>query len=437
MEEFKYKDFADFLSQKGYKKLEELSTDEQVKYQAEYLKEMREFEKELREKAIEDSSEEIQKAIKASEERVNAAIAKQIESLLAVTKTQGEALAKVMAGNTSIGVVLTPYEKSIEDNMENIKSGASLPHTEKRTFTVDIEGKAAFTAASVVNNTDALRLQDIGQLATRRLSIWESLPKVPVPRDANGTVRYTDWDEASIVRAAAMIAEGGSFPESTAVFQEYSISLKKVGDTIPITEESLYDRARFAAELNLFLQTNVNLITDQQVFLGDGTGNNMSGFYTTAIDFVPVASGIADPSIYDLFVKVREAMTAGKDSKYMPNVAYMNIIDINRYKLKKDANNNYVMPPFVDDNGSAIDGVTVIESNIVAANTMCMADNRFVRVYEESGLQVSTGLVNDQFTRDLITLKARRRAEVLVREADRQAVYRVTDITAALTTLGL
>ncbi len=436
MEEFKYKDFADFLSQKGYKKLEELSTDEQVKYQAEYLKEMREFEKELREKAIEDNTEEIQKAIKAAEERVNATMSKQIEALLAVTKTQGEALAKVMEDHT-LGVVLDPFQKSIEDNIENIKSGASLPHTEKRTFTVDIEGKAAFTAASVVNNTDALRLQNIGQLATRRLSIWESLPKVPVPRDANGTVRYTDWDEASIVRAAAMLAEGDLFPESTAVFQEYSISLKKVGDTIPITEESLYDRARFAAELNLFLQTNVNLITDQQVFLGDGTGNNMSGFFTTAIPFVPVASAIADASIYDLFVKVREAMTAGKDSKYMPNVAYMNIIDINRYKLKKDANNNYVMPPFVDNNDNVIDGVTVIESNIVTPNTMCMADNRFIRVYEESGLQVSTGLVNDQFTRDLITLKARRRAEVLVREADRQAVYRVDDISAALATLGL
>ena len=436
MNEFKYKDFADFLSQKGYKKLEELSTDEQVKYQAEYLKEMREFEKELREKAIKDNSEEIQKAIKESEERVNAVIAKQIEALLAVTKTQGEALGKLMDGNTSIGVVLSPFEKSIEDNMENIKSGASHPHSEKRTFSVDISGKAAFTAGSVVNNTDALRLQEIGQLASRRLSIWDSLPKIPVPRDANGTVRYTDWSEGSIARAAAMIAEGGTFPESTAVFQEYSITLKKVGDTIPITEESLYDRARFAAELNLFLQTNVNLITDQQVFLGDGTGNNMSGFYTTATTYVPAASGIADPSIYDLIVKVREVMTAGKDSKIMPNVVYMNIVDINRYKLKKDANNNYVMPPFVDSNGSVIDGITVIESNIVASNTLCMADNRFIRVYEEQGLQVSTGLVNDQFTRDLITLKARRRAEVLVRQADRQAVYRVTDISAALVTLG-
>lgn len=433
--DFKYKDFADFLKQKGYKKLDELSTDEQVEKQAEYLKAMREHQKELQDQAIKDQSEEMKTALKELEERVTAAMAKQVEAMFNASKTQGEAIAKLLEGQAKVSV-LSPFEKSLEDNKENIEKGATLPHSQKREFIVT-EQKAAFTAASVVNNTDAMRLTDIGQLATRKLSVWESLPKIPVNRDANGTVRYTDWDEATIVRAAATIAEGGTFPESTAVFEEYSITLKKIGDTIPITEESLYDRARFAAELNMFIQTNVNLITDQQVYSGDNTGNNLKGFATTAIPYVPVASGIVDASIYDLIVKVKEAMTAGKDSKYMPNVVYMNIVDINRYKLKKDADNNYIMPPFVGNDGNMIDGVMVIESNIVATNTFVMADNRFIRVYEEAGLAVSTGLVGDQFKQDLITLKARRRAQVLVREADRQAVYIVSDITAALATLAL
>lgn len=432
--EFKYKDFSDFLSQKGYKKLEELGVDEQVKYQAEYLKAMREHQKEMQDAAIKEQTEVTEKALKAMEVRVTEAMSKQIETLLAATKTQGEAIGKLMSNNPTVAV-LSPFEKSIEDNMDNIGKGASQPHSTKREFTIQTT-KAAFTAASVVGNTDALRLTDIGQLATRKLSIWDSLSKVPVPKDANGSVRYTDWDEATIARAAAMLAEGATFPESTAVFEEYSITLKKVGDTIPITEESLYDRARFAAELNLFIQTNVNLITDQQVFLGDGTGNNMSGFYETAIVYVAPPSAIVDASIYDLAVKVREAMTAGKDSKIQPNVMYMNITDINRYKLKKDANNNYIMPPFVSNDGNVIDGITVIESNVVAANTLAMADNRFVRVYEESGLAVSTGLVGDQFKQDLVTLKARRRAQVLVRQADRQAVYKVEDISAALVLLA-
>jgi hypothetical protein len=165
----------------------------------------------------------------------------------------------------------------------------------------------------------------------------------------------------------------------------------------------------------------------------------MTGFNTTAVAYTPVASGISNPSLYDLLVKVKEAMTAGKDSKYMPNVVYMNISDINRMKLEKDANFNYVAPPFASSGGGffTVDGMIIIESNVVTANTFTIADNRFIRVYEEPGLAVSTGLVGDQFKQDLITLKARRRANVLVRESDKQGVYKVTDIDAALVTLAL
>lgn len=439
MKEFKYKDFSDFLKQKGYKEVDKLEPNEAIDYQGEYLKEMREFQKEIQDEALKNQKEELteayEKALKDHEEKVSTAMSKQIEDLLGGMKTQGEAIEKLMKGGATIEV-LSPYEKSIDDNMDVIKKGAEEPMSEKRTFTV-LDEKAAFVEGSVTNNTDALRLMSIGQLAHRKLSIWDSLNKFPVPKDANGKVTYTDWDQASIVRAAAQVAEGGAFPESTAVFVENSITLKKTGDSIPISEESLYDRARFAAELRMFLETNVKLIVDEQVYDGDGTGNNLSGFFTTATTFVPVASAITSPSIYDLFVKVKEAMTAGKNSKYDPNVAYMNITDINEYKLTKDQNDNYVMPPFVSNNGQVIDGITVIESNIVTTNTMVMADNRFIIVYEEPGLSVATGLVSDQFTKDLVTLKARRRTEVLVRQADRQGVYKVTDIAAALVTLAL
>lgn len=435
MKEFKYKDFADFLSQKGYGEAGKLTNDEVIKHNAEYLKEMRGHQKEMQDEALkelkEEQKKEHEKSLKELEDKVSKAMADQISALLSATKTQGEAISKLMEKGVEVEV-LSAFEKSVEDNMENIKKGSNEPHNETRTFSV----KANFTAASVTGNTDALRLQDIGQLAHRKISVWDSLPKVPVPKDANGTVRYTDWDQASIVRAAATIAEGGAFPESTAVFVENSITLKKIGDTIPITEESLYDRARFAAELRLFIMTNVDLVADQQVYDGDDTGNNLKGLATTATAFVPAASGISDASIYDLIVKMREAMTAGKDSKYMPNVAYMNIVDINAYKLKKDANENYVMPPFVSDSGKVIDGITIIESNAVTANTLTMVDNRFVKIYEEPGVSVSTGLVADQFKEDLITLKARRRAQVLVREADRGAVYHSDDIAADLVTLA-
>ena len=73
----------------------------------------------------------------------------------------------------------------------------------------------------------------------------------------------------------------------------------------------------------------------------------------------------------------------------MPNFALMNIADINLMKLKKDSNNNYIMPPFVTDSGMTVDGIAIIEANGLTANTMVLGDSRFAKIYEVEGINVS------------------------------------------------
>jgi len=102
----------------------------------------------------------------------------------------------------------------------------------------DVELKALTNTASIGSNTDAMKLPDIGQLGRVERSLYNIFPKFTVPDgDNNGTVRYHDWNESTTVAAATAIAEGGTYPESTAKFTEYTLKLKKVGDTLPVTEE--------------------------------------------------------------------------------------------------------------------------------------------------------------------------------------------------------
>ena len=192
----------------------------------------------------------------------------------------------------------------------------------------------------------------------------------------------------------------------------------------------------FAAELNMFLDTNVRIKRNDQIVNGDGTGENLKGLFASIDAFTPANSGITDASIYDLAVKVSESITSVGGSKYAPDFALMNIADINKMKLKKDANNNYVMPPFASRDGRQIDQMIVLEENSVPANTMVIGDRRYARIYEIAGVQLSRGRVNDQFTSDLETLKARTRLAFLIREADKGGFKKVTDIAAALTTLA-
>jgi hypothetical protein len=317
------------------------------------------------------------------------------------------------------------FRDEVLENMDVIKSIVNGDNKE-------VVIKANTTRASIAGNTEAVRLGDIGQLGVKERSLYNLFPKIPVSTgNHNGVIKYIDWDEASIVRAAAAVAEGAAFPESTAAFQEYSIPLRKIGDTLPVTEEFGEDEVTAAAELEMFLDVNVQTEIDQQLATGDGTGQNLLGLMSSVPAYTPVASGITDANIYDLVKKVKTAIVFSRGSKYSPNFVAMTSNTADELHLKKDANNNYIFPDVMNIGAMAI----VIDNNL-PENQLVVGDSRYARIYEMGGVEISRGLVNAQFTSDLQTIKARKRMLFLIREVDKTGFLKVTDIDAALATLA-
>jgi len=345
------------------------------------------------------------------------------------SKAQGLVLAKLMKGaGASEGQTLKEF---LTNNKEDLQKIA------KRATSSEVVVKADVVIASIADNTGAYEVAGVGQLGHKQLNATNVFSIIPIS-DSNmrSTIKYYDWDEATIARAAAMVAEGSVFPESTAAWKEYNLPVRKIGDTLPVTDEFFEDEAMFAGELQMFLMTNVAIEMDNQIVNGDGTGQNLTGLVTSSPAYTPVASGITDASIYDLIVKVSEDITTDRGSKYAPDVVFMNISDINKMKLKKDANNNYILPPFVDRAGAVVDGVVVVEDNHITANTFVMGDRRYARLYQAAGLTISRGEIDKQFVEDMSTLKVRRRTAFLIREVDKTGWRKVTSISAALTTLA-
>lgn len=420
------KKFKDFLIDKGISESDfaTKSPEEMAQLYNEYNQAcLKTISDDVANKANKDDIPNIDEAIK---DLVSKEVFTKLEDSL---KAQGLELTKLK--EKGVGATIKTIDAVLLENKEQIEKSVEKGH--EASFTVN---KTNFLRAGVTDSTQALRLDSIGQLAHRRFVLRDLFNIIPVGSGSNGVVRYSDWDQASITRAAAMIAEGGTFPESEAVFAEFTLDLKKIGDTIPISEEVLFDIPRFARELDNFLSVNVALIEDDQLYDGDGTGNNLSGVFTTAEEYVASASGISDASIYDLIVKMSEDMTSGKRSKYQPNFALMNIVDINKMKLKKDGNENYIMPPFVTNGGQTVDGLTIIQSAAVTADTMMIGDGRYGSIYEVEGYNVTTGHSGTQFIEDLVTLKAKKREGLLIRVADRGAFKKETGIAAALVTLA-
>lgn len=301
-------------------------------------------------------------------------------------------------------------------------------------ITLDI--KADTTTGSVVNNFYAVDIPGIGQLAYRRISLYDTFPKFPVATNMNGTYRYADWDADTTVRAAAAIAEGAQYPESTAKWNTFTDSVKKVGDSIPMTSEFMYDDAIFAAELQNFLDTNVKLVIDTNLYSGTGTGTAIKGLKASTPTYTPVAGNIEIPTQYDLLVKVKEAITKPYGSKYNPDVVYMNSTQANVMKLTKTTFGQYLLPPFVSSDGTVVDGMRVIISDAIANNEMFIGDSRFARIYEVPGLIVERGYINDDFTADITRLKVSRRLNFLIRNVDRTGWLYVPNIAGAIVVIG-
>lgn len=384
----------------------------------------------------EENSNAIREAVKeGNDEAVKSLKAEMSEMYEEQFKTLNKALRDVALSVKAQGEAPKAEEKAVTKEFNAIKEQLKSIANGKRG---DVEVKALTNVASIATNTAGFDLPNIGQLATAERNAYAIFPKLNISEGQNlrKTINYWDWDEATIARATDMIAEGNAFPESTAKWKQYTMPIQKVGEVIPVTEEFLEDEQMFYAELGMFMRTNVEIKINDQIVNGPGTGSTLTGLVASVPTYTPVASGITDASTYDLIVKLREAIVATGGNKYRVDFALMNLADINKMKLKKDANNNYILPPFVDRSGNQVDGLTIIEDNAVTANTMFVGDTRYARIYERTGVEISTGTVALQFAEDEMTLKIRKRLAFLIRTVDRTGFIRVTDIGAALTTLA-
>lgn len=299
---------------------------------------------------------------------------------------------------------------------------------------VKVVMKALTLRSAVATNTIGLDLPGIGQYGRPTRGIYEFLSKqvIPLPADHAGIIRYRDWVEGSSAQAAAAVAEGAAFPESTVAWKGYTLPVQKIGDSLPVTEEFFEDEPTLAAELNLFLQSNVLDKVDADIINADGIAPNIFSLDSRSPNYTAAAAGIADANIYDLMVKLVESITAARGNKYRPDFMAMNIADINKLRLHKDANNNYIFSPQTGLGAP----LTVVEDNNVTANQAYIGDSRYCRLYEMPGVEISTGFVGTQFTEDEMTLKARKRLAFLIREADLNGFLHVADISAALVTLA-
>ena len=297
---------------------------------------------------------------------------------------------------------------------------------------------SAVVGSSWTNNTQAIIIPGVNEPAHRMTKIASLFSQFGLAKDSGGSIRYVDQTLAT--RSAAARGENIAAAESAVEFTGEDLSIKNISDSIPTSRESLLNFNYLEGFLKKFILTNCDLAEEEEVYSGSGAGVHLKGLDEYATTFLPgsmTSKTVQSASVYDLVSYLAAYINSGKGSKYQADYAVMNDMDVWSMLSEKDANDNYIIPPFVRIVGPKIyvGPVEIIPSSLVTTNTMTIGDFRQGEYHNDPNWELTFGFVNTDFTQNVVRMLANKRAALLVKNIDITAFYNVPSISAAVAAL--
>ncbi|PTT91198.1 phage major capsid protein [Pelomonas sp. HMWF004] len=270
------------------------------------------------------------------------------------------------------------------------------------------------TITNTVGSTFSDRKPGIVGGAFRRFTLEALLSTVPTSANAVDYVR-----ENVFTNNAAEAAEGAVLAESAVTTTPVTEAVSTIGHFLKISKQLAADNAMLAAYINLRLRYGVDLRVENQIWAGNGTAPNMSGFIKAG-NFT--AHGYSNASLIAAGVTNNRFDLIGKmigDSElgdYPADAIVLNPADWWTMRLAKDSQGRYIL----GDPGAAIERVlfdrpVVTTAACTAGNVGVLSLGQSSTFYNREGVQIDMSEHDgDNFQRLLITLRAVRRCMLAV-----------------------
>lgn len=251
----------------------------------------------------------------------------------------------------------------------------------------------------------SIRLPGFVEMATRPIQLLDIIPMLET-----GMEQIVYMEETTRQHAAAEIAEGGDYPESAFAFTERTSPVRKIGDSLPVTDEQLEDVAQMQGYINGRLTFGVRQRLDGQVLVGDATGSNLRGLANVA-GIQSQAKGV-DP-VPDVFFKLMTKIRL--NGRAIATHHIMHPTDWQGIRLMRTADGVYIWGSPSEAGPERLWGLPVIQEDAQAAGTGYTGafTPAFVSLFEKRGVDVQVGYVGSQFTQGKRTVRADMRAALV------------------------
>lgn len=246
--------------------------------------------------------------------------------------------------------------------------------------------------------------------------VTAAFPHVPTQSNAISYLK-----ESAFTNSAAETAEGTAKPESKMEFTEADAQVRTIAHYIRVTKQLAEDAPALAAYINSRMMYGLNRRIEKQLLVGDGTGQNLSGIFTSGnyTEHGFTQSNMPEGStVLDL---IRRCAATMRKTGYTPSVVFLNPMDFDTLRGMKDSNGGYLMgSPLQAGTDIRPWGLRVIESPEVAEGTFMVADPQMgATIYDRTAPVIEMfEQDSDNVTKNLYTVRCETRIAFAVESAN-------------------
>jgi HK97 family phage major capsid protein len=213
--------------------------------------------------------------------------------------------------------------------------------------------------------------------------------------------------EASWVSSAAEVSQGASKNESDVTFEQYNVPIETVAHWIKISNQLLADAPAVVAYIETKLRDGLAQRIDAQLLNGNGSTPNLSGL-TDSGNFVAYTPA-SDDTLVDAINRAKYTLWASGNT---PDTVIVNPADWGAMERTRESNGGgfylYGLPG-TDAMMNPFGVRVVISKDMTPGKFLIGAMQNSVVVYNRSGAVVEMGYINEDFTKNLITIRAEER----------------------------
>lgn len=353
---------------------------------------------------------QIKSALDAHGKAIDEAMQKYDGQLAANGKASEEAKQEVKALSEKFEKAITEIAQKMEKQdsgaMEILTAGDEFIKSEQFKQLVARNSQMARlevknTVTSVNGNT-TYPMQNAGIVPGNflPLTVRSLFSAIPVTTNMVTSMRELAW-----TNSAAEVSQGASKPESAVTFEQYNVPITTVAHWIKISNQLLADAPAVVAYINTRLRDGLAQRIDLQLLKGNGTSPNLSGLTDTG-NFTAYT-----PSSDDLLI---DAINRAKYSLWatgnVPDAVIVNPADWGALERAKETGGQYLYgAPGVAAGMNPFGCRVVLSNNVDPGKFIIGALNSSSSLYVREGATIEMGYVNEDFTKNLITIRAEER----------------------------